>query len=196
MAQVFISHSKEDDVGRAFFDRFFGSCDQHKGFWYSWEGPQPPHSIKLRDEIKKSKSIFVILSKGMETPHTRIWIGYEVGLAAALEKKVWIFEPENQNIDVPVPFVTGYIKYNSQPKTKQMYPFHTLVENAGLKIPRLQFDPRKEHKHLSKTHCYHQSCLSEFYAILDKDFKCPICKKDLEVKTLIQHILDPMSEFF
>ena len=74
----------------------------------------PPHAKTLLEAIKGSSALFVLLSKPMEKEFTRSWVGYEVGLAAALNKNVWVFEPissSNDFIDVLVPYLTGYIQY-------------------------------------------------------------------------------------
>lgn len=132
-----MSHSKDDEVGRTFFDKLFSSSVHH-AYWYSWEGPKPPHANSIREAIDKSASVFVILSKQMDQPHTRSWVSYEVGIACGLNKRVWVFEPENiapDFIDVPVPFLTGYIQYPLKLNKKRTFPYNNLVESAGIAIP-------------------------------------------------------------
>lgn len=180
MARVFISHSKEDDQGRVFFDKLFGSVE-HEGYWYSWEGPTPPHAKTIIEAIKGSASVFVILSKPMENPYTRSWVGYEVGVAAALGKNIWVFEPVEENVSVPVPYVTGYIQYPTTLDEKRVFPYHTLVKSAGVTIPE---DPKPETEpRFIRTFCSYEDCKSPYYLfVLGNDFECPVCRKGLKLK--------------
>jgi len=188
MAQVFISHSKDDNISQNFFDKLFRSVN-HKAFWYSWEGPTPPHAETLIKAINNSASLFVVLSKSMEKPHTRSWIGYEVGIASALNKNVWVFEPENEFYNVPVPYVTGYFQFPKLLEKLKTYPFYNLVETAGTEINLLgkpQIRPGFiEFINLYNTRCSHKDCKASYY-VEDKQksitIKCPVCRRDHLIK--------------
>ncbi len=185
MGRIFISHSREDDEGRRFFDKILASVE-HQGYWYSWEGPTPPHAQTLIEAIKASESMFVLLSKPMENPQTRSWVGYEVGVAAALKKKVWVFEPEEIKIDVPVPFVTGYIQYPKTLKQKNIFPYHTIIRDAGANIPE---DPSPNETPLFlSTFCAYEDCRSPFFRYVSQDsFRCPSCRRELLAAEMIEH---------
>ena len=175
MGRIFISHSKDDDEGRKFFDKFLASVE-HQGYWYSWEGPTPPHAQTLIEAIKASESMFVILSRPMENPQTRSWVGYEVGVAAALKKKVWVFESEGSMIDVPVPFVTGYIQYPKVIPKKKTFPYLQIIEAAGGNIPK-EPDPTQIPRFVSHF-CAYPECSSPYYRyVLHETFSCPTCRK-------------------
>lgn len=179
-SRVFMSHSKEDNDGRAFFDKLFSSF-QHEAYWYSWEGPTPPHTKTLLEAIRASSSMFVLLSKPMERKFTRSWVGYEVGLAVALNKNVWVFEPTHKPrdfIDVPVPYLTGYIEYPERLDTKNMFPFANVVRDAGVSIPQ-DPDPTSLPQFLS-SFCAYQDCKAPFYRyVLQKHWRCPVCRREL-----------------
>ena len=178
MAQVFISHSKDDEEGREFFNNIFSSIN-HKGFWYSWEGPEPPHALTLLNEIKKSQSLFVVLSYSMEQPQTRSWVGYEVGIAVALKKNVWVFEPENGYINVPVPYVTGYVQFPQQIENLKIFPYYHILNSAGKEIPQT-IDPSTNN--LIMTTCTYSDCKAEYYTyILRSSFLCPVCRREIEI---------------
>ncbi|VVB89651.1 Uncharacterised protein [uncultured archaeon] len=181
MGRVFMSHSKDDEAGRTFFAKFFDSSD-HKAYWYSWEGPKPPHAKTILDALKASDSLFVVLSKPMEKTHTRTWVSYEVGLAAALKLNVWVFEPKDEKIDVPIPYVTGYIQYPKKVNTKKTFPFFPIVESAGTTIPTDQPEIMPKFK---ITHCGKETCKATFYRfVYGKKYKCPVCRGELIVSEL------------
>ena len=187
MAQVFISHSKDDEVGKNFFKSLFQSVE-HKAYWYSWEGPKPPHAHTLREAILSSASVFVVLSKQMEYPHTRIWVGYEVGIASALKLNVWVFEPSNEICNVPVPYVTGYLKFPQSIQNKNTYPFIEIVESAGksteiCKNPPytlLEFSMPPQLVHIR---CSNDNCSAEYYIreTLKDSIHCPVCRNKTKV---------------
>ncbi len=175
--QVFMSHSKDDQNGRDFFDKLFSSTE-HRAFWYSWEGPKPPHAKSIRDAIEGSASVFVILSKPMEKPYTRSWVGYEVGIASGLNKNVWVFEPawiKPDFVDVPVPFLTGYIQYPQKIDKKTIFPYISLVESAGTAIPK---DPDPKSLPLFKlVTCPNKDCRAQYYRfVFGGNYKCPVCR--------------------
>lgn len=175
-----MSHSKDDKKGCSFFDKLFSSY-QHEAYWYSWEGPKPPHAKTLLEAIKGSSALFVLLSKPMEKEFTRSWVGYEVGLAAALNKNVWVFEPissSNDFIDVPVPYLTGYIQYPEKLDKKKIFPYADIVSTAGAVIPK---DPDLTTlPHFLSNFCPYENCKAPFYRYVHhKNWRCPVCRREL-----------------
>lgn len=177
MAQVFISHSKDDKKGRLFFDKLFADA-KYDPYWYSWKGPEPPHAITIKKAIKNSTSVFVILSEHMVNHYTQSWVGYEVGIAAAFNKNVWVFESNREHIDVPVPYVTGYVQFPEGIKRRNTYPYINLVESGGSRKPsinsqQIQLGSQKFVNDI----CPNINCKSSYYRYsLSKQFKCPVCR--------------------
>jgi len=186
MAQVFITHSSQDRDGKAFFDKLFASST-HKAFWYSWEGPEPPHSKKLLNAIRNSASLFVILSSPMEEYHTISWVGYEVGIAAEQNKPIWVFEYFKDNVKVPVPYVSGYVQYPGSLETKKVFPYNTIVEYAGriggwTGMPIK--DPENSENGLIEITCGHPQCLASYYTYTEHSFFCPVCRNALTIERI------------
>lgn len=175
MARVFISHSNQDKKGRAFFDGLFGSYN-HKAFWYQWEGLKPPHGDTLKKEISISSSVFVILTKYMQKNYTISWVGYEVGIAAAMNKNIWVFEPAAEFVEVPVPYVTGYIQFPETIHKKNTYPYSNIVGTAGIQIPSPHYLENKPD--ISKYTCIHDDCKATYFKFtLTEKFYCPVCRR-------------------
>jgi hypothetical protein len=183
VAQVFISHSGDDRNGWDFFQGLFGSVS-HSAFWYAWSGPTPPHSGALFRAISQSASLFVVLSEGMEKPQTRSWVGYEVGVARALNRPVWVFErASTRPVEVPVPFLTGYIQRPDELATLRTFPYFDLVSAAGTNRPDYYTNP--EGPNLFTVTCPHDDCKAGYGAFLLEDqniapqFSCPVCRKEI-----------------
>jgi len=107
---VFVSHSRFDDEGRLFIHDLFRGSKFHPDF-YPLENPGPPHALPIRDRVARAASLFLVLSPPMvEKPHTRAWVGYEVGIAADRGIPVVVIEPEGTVVDLHVPGATHYIR--------------------------------------------------------------------------------------
>lgn len=194
MATIFVSHSREDSEGRLYFDKLFASS-HHKLYWYSWEGPRPPHALTLRKAIAQSASVFVVLSPEMDKPQTRSWVGYEVGIASGLNKNVWVFEKAGawtQPVDVPVPFVSGYVQRFEQLPARQIFPFAQLADGAGISIPgRWPLTPAQNAPFSSTddpasnaerrdVECPYPDCRAAYAAYLyQTGFNCPVCRRQI-----------------
>jgi hypothetical protein len=187
LARVFVSHSKDDSEGRAFFDKLFASVP-HGLYWYSWEGPKPPHAETLRIAVANSASVFVVLSEEMDKPQTRSWVGYEVGLASALRKNVWVFERvDSSPVGVPVPYVTGYVHRFGELPLKDVFPFNQIAETAGGTVPgvgssRPRGVPGGTEPGTSATVrvtiCPYPDCLARYAAYLyNSETYCPVCRR-------------------
>ena len=111
MAQIFVSHSKEDKDIRLFFGDIFGKTRVEDRF-IEYEKYQPPAWNYIQQEIAKSVALFVLLGQNVQRlAHTQVWIGSETG-AVPSGKEVWVFEHLQQICDVPIPNVHHYMLYN------------------------------------------------------------------------------------
>lgn len=111
--QVFISHSQDDQDLLDVLNRVFGnsSISQYRA---SFEDQSDPVSDHLMEEIKKSRAMFVVLGpQAQKQEHTKIWIGWEAGIAAQLGKPIWILEDINSQIEMPIPSFSDYILWDS-----------------------------------------------------------------------------------
>jgi len=192
--QVFASHSKDDEEGRAYFDRLFASSGGNSIYWYAWEGPEPPHAQTLRKAIGESASVAVILSPKMDNPYTRAWVGYEVGLAHGLGKNVWVFERSDQLVELPVPHVTAYVqRFESLPK-KRIFPFFQYAATAGTEVfgdrgrvvkpEGVPSGPTKESStYFTSASCAYEDCRAFYHSyVYAAAFKCPVCRRGLSIK--------------
>lgn len=115
--RVFVSHSSRDREGRLFVhDLFDGS--RFRPDFYPVRNDGPPHARPIAGRIASSASLFLLLSKDLASrTHTRAWVGFEVGIATAHDIPVVVVEPDGQQIDLPIPGATHYIR---RPKELRM----------------------------------------------------------------------------
>lgn len=115
MAQIFISHSKEDKDLRDFFSNAFAGTKVKvifEEFEKIFRGEITPKQIAK--DIENSKAVFVILSQNVQNiPHTRDWVGWEAGVAKG--RDIWIFEPYSQlgEISVVTPYLRHYVIFDT-----------------------------------------------------------------------------------
>jgi hypothetical protein len=58
--------------------------------------------------------MFVVLGPhAQKQEHTKIWIGWEAGVAAQLGKPIWILEDVNTQVQMPIPSFSDYILWDS-----------------------------------------------------------------------------------
>jgi len=181
MASVFVSHSAEDQEGKAFLQALFGSVG-HKAFFYSWEGPVAPHSDTLRSKISNADSLFLLLSPHIENNFTIAWVACEVGMALALSKPVWVLERligrGARIAKVPVPGLTGYIERPSKLPNLRAQPYFSLVEQAGLGVP-----VGPDGQEIQKTSCPNQKCRAPYYVYFEGPrLICPACRTAITLK--------------
>jgi hypothetical protein len=112
MANIFISHSKRDEATVAAFCNVFART-QHGAFLAEFEAYAVPPWTQIKNWVQQSSALFVLLSPHLQTtPYTQNWVSYEVGLACALNKPVWVYEHWNNPVAFPIPYLTDYVMYN------------------------------------------------------------------------------------
>lgn len=118
--KVFMSHSKLDKDTCNRFD----SAAARVGievFRSEYESMKTPAWETIKNEIKQSEALFLLIGpKLVESQnisqnifpvpnwkYTQNWIAYEVGLACALDKDVWVV-CDGITINFPVPYLNNY----------------------------------------------------------------------------------------
>ena len=168
---VFVSHSK-DDKRVSFFSQAFANSGVRaifEEFDPKAFGANPPW-IKIKNDIKSSIATFVMLSEPLEEKsyrHSMNWIDFEVGIAAANNRPVWIFEPSERHIDFAVPYATHHVYYDWNSKDNLMWLIKLLQEE------KFAID--------KKTSIVCPKCHLRFMEINHGNvhFNCPSCRKEL-----------------
>jgi hypothetical protein len=118
MVLVFISHSKYDIEIVEFF-RVALKAVGLQGKLMEYEDTRGIYAEdRISDIIKDPRisCVIVLLGENIVTSprspvHTRNWVNFEVGVAAAYKKAVWVFEEYGYDRDFPIPFVSDYCRY-------------------------------------------------------------------------------------
>jgi hypothetical protein len=118
MADIFISHSKKDAETIAAFSNVFARTNI-RAILAEFEAYAIPPWLQIRNYVQQSSALFLLLSPHLAgTPYTQNWVSYEVGLACALNKPVWVYEAINSATAMfPVPYFTDYVFYD--PRNRQ-----------------------------------------------------------------------------
>jgi len=117
--KVFESHTKLDSK---FCDAFDRACARVgiDAFRSEYEGVKPPAWKTIRDELRQSKALFLLVGKALvkaqskhsaEWEHTQNWISYEIGIACDLGIDIWVI-CDDVAINFPVPYFNIYVPYS------------------------------------------------------------------------------------
>ena len=76
MAQIFISHSKQDtDITHFFMEAFVGTKVKPRFEEFEKEVPTGVNAKKIETDIQASNALFVLLSENVQNlSHTRDWV--------------------------------------------------------------------------------------------------------------------------
>lgn len=206
MTNIFISHSKHDKDILAVFNQLF-AISPLKSIMMEYELVNENPARKIQEEIDKSKALFVLLGPNIkDKDQTKMWIGFEVGIASTLKKPIWVFEQTKNPIEIPIPKVDHYVLYDPEDieqirkiikKYEQEPELGALAREitngiippklSALLFPIIDFLTVDL---LTQTHlnepkpahitCPYPQCQIQFYLHSNlKQFKCPTCKKDI-----------------
>ena len=185
MTQIFVSHSQYGKDIRASFDTVFARTDV-KSVCMEFEQNYPPAWQKIKNEIHASDTIFLLLGPNIRSSiHTQNWIAFEVGLACAFDKEVWVFEQDSSYIEFPIPYLTDYMIYNLEDPNHFDY-VRSTIEGYGKPLYILPFgvDHRTKRgipKGILVT-CKYENCRSNYLLHTDvKSFYCPSCRQLIEM---------------
>jgi len=117
--KVFESHTKLDGKFCDVFDR---ACARVgiDAFRSEYESIQPPAWQTIRNELRQSKALFLLVGEALveaqgrhnsDWEYTQNWISYEIGIASQLGIDVWVL-CDGVTINFPVPHLNNYIPYS------------------------------------------------------------------------------------
>lgn len=113
--QIFVSHTRLDKQTCDEFDVAAARVGI-KVFRSEYEDLLPPAWKTIRDEIRRSSALFFLVGPNLVKyqemsrgywKYTQNWIAFEIGLACAFDKDVWVL-CDGVNINFPVPYLNNY----------------------------------------------------------------------------------------
>ncbi len=116
MAQIFISHSAKDTKPLAFLNKAFASSNvqaRYEEIEAIVSGRRT--AAQIIADIAASNAIMVVLGPHAEAlRHTRDWIVWESGNAAATNKDVWVLEAfeDSARLSVVIPHLRHYVAFH------------------------------------------------------------------------------------
>jgi len=117
MAQIFVSHSAKDNNLVALLSKAFAATPVRAVFEeFDAILKGPANALRIAQDIRQSNAVFVLLGKNVEElKHTRDWVGWECGVAAATaletNKDVWVLESisEMESLSIVIPHLRHYV---------------------------------------------------------------------------------------
>jgi hypothetical protein len=178
-ASVFFSHSKHDINIINYFSHIFTNIGL-QGTFYEWQRPDTNYAGQTITEIITNPdtiAVFVLLGKKLENPptpspeYTHNWVSFEVGVASASQKPIWVFEEFGSFIRFPIPFVTDYAQY-------------TLANLEHLQYYGAIFQDRIMYQTSSYPpttfRCEYEDCnaIYNLWSVAER-FNCPVCRRPI-----------------
>jgi len=129
MAQIFVSHSAKDKELVALLSKAFASTPV-RAIFEEFEAilKGPANAARIAQDIRQSNAVFVLLGRHVEElKHTRDWVGWECGVAAATametNKDVWVMESiaEMDGLSVVIPHLRHYVCFDPTKEFWQGY---------------------------------------------------------------------------
>ena len=105
------------------------------------------------------------------TPHyTHNWVSFEVGVAAAYRKPIWVFEEFSSLVRFPVPYVTDYAQYTLQNLDHLQY-YGSLFQDRIIQGTN-RFAP------VQRLPCEYTDCNAIYNCwSVAETFNCPVCRR-------------------
>jgi hypothetical protein len=174
MVQIFISHSRKDEAIRTFFDTVFAGTNA-KAVRLEFEDYDVIPSQYIKDQVFLSDAVFVLLGANLpSSEYTESWVAFEVGLATAMNKDIWVFEPFSESVLFPVPYLDHYVLYNLDDNDSRR--FITSIVNEYEKWPIF----RNLRQGIEEVTCAYDNCRSHYLLHSEAEtFSCPTCRRPL-----------------
>jgi len=181
VAQIFVSHSRQDNLLRPWFDTIFAGEPNVGAVRFEFEEKTDYPILLIRFLIQNSDALFILLSREIAssgTQHTGNWMCAEVGMAGGLNKPVWLFEAMEEPIPFPIPFIDHYVRlpFADPAKGDRMFSgVRNIVKSYGnQEQANLKHQLWLDAGHIS---CSRSDCRARFQIYQsNQDFeRCPVC---------------------
>jgi hypothetical protein len=181
--KVFESHTKLDSDFCDVFDR---ACARVgiDAFRSEYESIQPPAWQTIRNELRQSKALFLLVGKSLvkeqeihnrDWEYTQNWISYEIGIASQLGIDVWVL-CDGIKINFVVPYLNNYFPYSIRGKENFQLFVGVLQDYASGKKYGLNYE--------GSITCPYSECSISYnlHAIVPKggEIVCPCCLRQME----------------
>lgn len=207
MAQVFISHSKKDQELIDNVAQMLKNVDEVPIVmeYMPKKARDRPNWSLIRKHVADSEYLMLFKTdNALVTDFTKSWIIYEVGLAAAYEKRLFVFERKGPPIKFPIPYVTDYMIFDpnrvkdflmiqsivagSKKSTKSGKDYNDVYKDMHLLAPQIKtmeyiidaFSGNMFSSGIKSNEDFNVSCSRcrtkfRYYSWKNFPFNCPVC---------------------
>jgi len=185
MKQVFVSHTKKDELFCNEFDRICARVGI-RAFRSEDEKILKPAWKTIKEEMKKSIAMFFLVGEELvqsqdlndhEWRYTQNWIAYEMGLACQVGIDVWAI-CDDVLINFPIPYINNYLTVSLKHKPAFDYLRGILQEYKNgqtFSYPYRDFE----------IICPYDDCKMEFNFHVELEpggkIRCPQCLRDMKI---------------
>jgi hypothetical protein len=177
---IFISHSADDhEINRFFRDAFDDTVVEPVMMENKkWSRGNEANWMWIKKEIQNSGALFVLLTKSVVSKiQTQNWMSFEIGVAAAFQKPVYVFNEEEVNF--PMPYLNHYFPNRTSVPSRSsgdLVNFSGILDELKaksllqglIKNPKFVYEDKMYQCHTCKT-------IFSYWKIEDS-FYCPCCK--------------------
>lgn len=188
--QIFLSHSRRDtEIVQYFVDKFNDTGIKPVLMEFEkWSRNRRPNWLWIKDEIKESKALFLLLSKNItKKQQTQNWVSFEVGLASMCNPPLPVFAFEEERVFFPIPYLSHYFDQSFSTKTGLFAKdFSETLLNVLIHVTYESFidavikDPSIGLSQDETIEC--SNCFLRFHYWGEKDYiNCPCCPSTVKI---------------
>src|SRR5262249_49752769 len=128
MQTIFISHSQKDtDLVNLFRSAF--DPNHVTPILMEYESFSLPAWRAIKSKIQGSSALFVLLSSNLKSSdYTQNWVSYEIGVADAAGREIWVFEDISNQVHFPLPKADHYMVYDPMNDPSMQY-LRTIIQS-------------------------------------------------------------------
>lgn len=145
MSRVFISHSRQDIELIQNISKLLENIGEEAvimEYIPTKNVTRPPFEV-IRMEVMNSNYMMLFKTdNAIKTDYTKNWIIFEIGLAAATNKKLFVFERIGSPINFPIPYLTDYMLFDPY-NVSDMFEIQTIAKNYKKKFIKRKVKKKK-----------------------------------------------------
>ncbi len=213
MSKIFISHSRVDteltkNVAAALQN--IGDTPVIMEYIARAGETVPPYAL-IRQHVREADYVMLFKTdNAISSEYTRNWIVFEVGLAAAMNKRLFVFERKGPTIQFPIPYVTDYMIFDPA-EVADILKLQAIAKEVHSAVSREEIEPSKGMGWLVlfmpelvlmagilaiivgmlagikgaihgpiNINCQHCHSSYHYYAGILEPFQCPVCLSEID----------------
>jgi len=188
VATIFVSHSSYDTDIINFVNKAFAGASVKAAYMEFENLPAYPGKYIAQKIVDyDTQALFVLIGPNIDrNQYTSNWVAYEVGLATAMNKHIWVLETFEDNYynrkNFPIPYVDRLSLYQLENRQHLIYLRDIIIARYGRNILETVLGPIPFQGYAVK--CTNRSCLAEFALFSEVNgLHCPVCRQSIAYRS-------------